>query len=124
MVSNHFQNAYVHTKEQTESPEHGNYVGEAREKAQDSAKALGNAAIRAVGRAGKEAVQKIRAGSFLHVEPENGCEHRRGRFGGAENRWGKRHVFRHRAGKRCRCCKGRSSEDESAAGSTTRTGCF
>jgi hypothetical protein len=61
-LSHHLQNAYVRTKEQTESPEHGDYVGEARDKVQDTVKSAGNSAVRAAGRAGKEAVRKIRAG--------------------------------------------------------------
>lgn len=69
-LSRHLQNATIHTKEQTESPEHGDYVGEARDKVQDTAKTAGNATIRAVGRAGKEAVRRIRAGHSSTEGPE------------------------------------------------------
>lgn len=61
-LSHHLQNATIRTKEQTESPEHGDYVGEARDKVQDTVKSAGNSAVRAAGRAGKESVRKIRAG--------------------------------------------------------------
>lgn len=61
-LSHHLQNATIRTKEQTESPEHGDYVGEARDKVQDMAKTAGNSALRTAERAGKEAVRKIRTG--------------------------------------------------------------
>ena len=63
-LSRHLQNATVRTKEQLEAPEHGDYVGEARDKVQETAKSAGDSAVRAAGRAGKEAVRKIRAGRF------------------------------------------------------------
>lgn len=60
-LSRHLQNATIRAKEQTESPDHEDYVGEARDKVQDTAKAAANSAVRAAERAGKEAGQKIRA---------------------------------------------------------------
>lgn len=60
-LSRHLQNATVRTKEQTENPEHGDYVGEAREKVQETAKSAGHAAVRATGNAAKQTVWKIRA---------------------------------------------------------------
>jgi hypothetical protein len=63
-LSRHVQNAYVRTKEQSESPEHGDYVGEAREKVQETGKTAGSAAVRVTGNAIKQTVRKIRAGSF------------------------------------------------------------
>ena len=59
-LSRHLQNATVRTKEQTENPEHGDYVGEAREKVQETGKAAGIAAVRATGNAAKQAVREIR----------------------------------------------------------------
>ena len=73
-LSRHLQNATIRTKEQTESPEHGDYVGEAREKVQDTAKSLGNNAIRAAGKAGKDVVRKIRTGRAASEGPEVDAE--------------------------------------------------
>lgn len=73
-LSRHLQNAYVRTKEQTESPEHGDYVGEACEKVQKTSTSAGSAAVRAAGNAAKKSVQKIRAERFSTENTKNGAD--------------------------------------------------
>jgi hypothetical protein len=67
-LSRHLQNATIRTKEQTESPEHGDYVGEARDKVQDTAKTAGNAAVRATGQAAKGAFKAAKASAQFTVK--------------------------------------------------------
>lgn len=73
-LSRHLQNAYVRTKEQTESPENGDYVGEAREKVQETSKSAGSAAVRAAGNAAKKSVQKIRVERSSTENAKNGAD--------------------------------------------------
>lgn len=83
-LSRHLQNATVRTKEQTENPEHGDYVGEAREKVQETAKSAGSAAVRTTGDATKQAVQKIRAGRFSTEGAETNANTGAGETAGAK----------------------------------------
>lgn len=73
-LSRHLQNAYVRTKEQTESPEHGDYVGEAREKVQEASKSVGSAAVRAARNAAKKSVRKIQAERSSTENAKNGAD--------------------------------------------------
>lgn len=69
-LSRRLQNTYIRTKDQTEHPEHDNYVNEAAEKVQDTAKGIGRKASRVVGWAGKNAIRKIRASRAGSPETE------------------------------------------------------
>lgn len=73
-LSHHLQNAYVRTKEQTESPEQGDYVGEAREKVQETSKSAGSAAVRAAGNAAKKSVRKTKAERSYTENAKNGAD--------------------------------------------------